>query len=694
MKRTVIIADDAAIDRSILKRILLSTYDVLEAKTGREALSLYETYFASLSAMIIDIHMPDMDGFVLIKSITSSPTWYHLPLIVVTEDRDIKQQEEALRLGAVGFIEKPYNKTILLHTISNAIDLHEMSSVYNSLRKDELTGLWNRKGFIEEATPLIEKAPKGHYVMTALNISNFKLINDQYGSLAGDRLLCLVASVIQESFSIGADGGLAGRIGSDKFIILTPTDYLLNNNREKYYKMIQNPSFLPQRVHFRLGRRSIDDPSLPVSKYISQAFMAEQSIRQDYGGFIAYYDSKMMDELLAHQQIASHMVESLQKNEFVPYFQPQFNHDSGTLIGGEALVRWIHGGKVIQPQEFIPLFEQNGFIYELDCYIWEEVCKYMRKWIDGGKSLVPISVNVSRNDLAHDGCVDFIASLLKKYSLPIEYFRIEITESVFSSEAFIQQKIARIIEEGFVVEIDDFGSGYSSLNILKNVKASIIKLDMRFFERCADESRAATVVQFAVRLAKWLGMDVIAEGVETADVADFLKSIGCFFIQGYLYSKPVPVEEFQKLLKKGPIIQPKRSNPAPIFVSSKINDPNSFDAWLFKTKAGPACILEINDKGVEVLRVNDAYIGALSKIGIPIQDVLKLNWRAYFDEATKQRFQICWKRLLNGENDVKEVLTFVDMPGAPKKFSVDACQTVLAKETYSTILYCAVTFLL
>lgn len=220
------------------------------------------------------------------------------------------------------------------------------------------------------------------------------------------------------------------------------------------------------------------------------------------------------------------MASSLKKGEFVPYFQPQYNHMDGTIIGAEALVRWIHEGKIVKPDELIPIFEQNGFVYEMDRWIWDRVCFDINKWTMEGKDVKPISVNVSRSDLLRDDCIDYLLSLLEKYLIPKYMLRIEITESAFSSLSPVFSKVEKLIRSGFTVEIDDFGSGYSSLNSLKDIRASILKLDMRFFERCADEIRSATVVQFSVRLAKWLQMEVIAEGVETAAEADFLKSIG------------------------------------------------------------------------------------------------------------------------------------------------------------------------
>jgi diguanylate cyclase (GGDEF)-like protein len=692
MKRLILIADDSKFDRIILTKILSDNYEVKEASNGREALDLFNELSLQLSAIIVDINMPDIDGFSLIKMITASPKWRQLPLIVASGEKEIKQQEEALRIGAMGFIEKPYNKIILLNTVNNLVDLHEMAALANAIKRDELTGLLNRVGFLEMATPIVKKSPNNSYVLTILNIENFKLVNDQYGTPAGDKLLRWVAKSINDSITEFGYEGIVGRLNSDKFVILTRKDIINDKKLEKYHKAIRNPPFLPTKIRFRLGRCLVDDTNRSLSNYIDRAFMAEGTIKDEYGPYSAFFDEKMMSDLLKKQTIAGDMVEALHKNEFVPYFQPQFNHEDGSLIGAEALVRWIHDGQIIPPDEFIPLFERNGFIYEMDCSIWEQVCKYLRKWIDMGKNPAPVSINVSRYDLLHDSCESNLLALLKKYDLPLYLLRLEITESAFSSDSPVFLKIEGLIERGFVVEIDDFGSGYSSLNSLKDIKASFLKIDMRFFARCADETRSGTIVQFAVRLAKWLHMDVIAEGVETRDQADFLKSIGCFFIQGYFYSKPLPVEDYESLLLKGSLSKPLSSPSAMRLRIANINDPSSFDSWIFKTKAGPACLLEIRKNDTEVMRVNDSYLVAISKVGIRVENVLQLNWSLYFDKESRLQFVSIEKRIASNENDVEATLTFIDMPQCPHKVVIKTKQTLIARGPDSLIVYCAVEF--
>lgn len=692
MKRLILIADSSTADRTLLSSFLSDNYEIKEASTGKEALTIFDELSYKLSAIIFNIHMPDLGTFWLIKTITADPRWHQIPIIVVAEEKDIKEEEKALRLGAMGVIEKPYHKVIVLSTIKNLMEFHEAASLANSVKRDELTGLLNRNGFIEVTTPAIEKAPANTLVLALFNVENFKLINDQYGTEVGDKLLKWIAKNISDSLLEFGNEGILGRLNSDKFAILVRKDTPNDARLLKYHAAVQNPPFLPQKVRFHVGRCLIDDPNRSVGNYIDRAFLAEETIKNEYGPISAYFDEKMMTNLLNRQRIVGEMAEALHKKEFIPYYQPQYNHEDGSIVGAEALVRWIHDGKVISPNDFVPLFEQNGFIYEMDCSIWEQVCETLRRWINKGKNPPPISVNVSRYDLLHEACQSFLLSLLDKYDLPIYLLRLEVTESAFSAGNPIFSKIEALIDAGFTVEIDDFGSGYSSLNALKDIKASSIKIDMRFFERCADEARSGTIVQFTVRLAKWLHMDVIAEGVENASQANFLKSIGCYFIQGFFYARPMSVEDFERLLHDEKLKAPLPSPSTMQLRIADLNDTGSWDSWIFKTKAGPACVLELRDGASEVIRVNDSYLTAISKVGIRVESVLKLNWSLYFDKESQLAFVSAKKRIMANENDVPTTLTFIDMPGCPSKVVIKTKQTLLAKAPDSIIVYCAVEF--
>lgn len=693
MKRIVLAVDDSKIDRTILSSILSSSYEVKEASNGKEALEMFDSLSNKLSAIVLDLLMPDINGLDVIKAIVSRPNWRQIPIIVASGERDIKTHEEALKLGAVGFVEKPYNKTILLQIVKNAVSLFEMAALSNAMRHDKLTGLYNRLGFLERAEILTQEASPSYYCLSLFNIENFKLVNDQYGTSTGDEVLKLAAKTINNYVTGLNEECVVARLDSDKFLILLPRMCLHNEKLRRFYEDIRNPSFLHTKIRFRLGRVIVDDLTLPLSAYLDRAALAEKSIKHDYGSFVAYYDDKLRQEVIARQKIVTDMLEALRNQEFVPYFQPQINHATGKVIGAEALVRWIHKGKVVPPNDFIPVFEQNGFIFEMDQAIWEKICQIIRAWLDENKDVLPISVNVSRYDLMQENCPDILIGLIEKYGIPVDLLRLEITESTLSRSDFIMSQVNALIDYGFTFEIDDFGSGYSSLNIVKDIRASILKLDMRFFEDCENETRASVVIQFVVRLAKWLNMIVVAEGVETLSQANYLKSIGCFYIQGFLYSKPLPLAEYEEFLANHKLGHSLRRNEMSTIRSSSLNDPKSLETWIFETQATAACILEIRDSKTEVTRINNRYASLIAERSILSDDVLSVEWNKYMDEESKAIYPSLLKRIKEGEENVEGVLTFVGLPNFPAILKIKTSQSLLGKTSDSIIVYCAVEFL-
>ncbi|WP_455717695.1 EAL domain-containing protein, partial [Anaerosporobacter sp.] len=232
------------------------------------------------------------------------------------------------------------------------------------------------------------------------------------------------------------------------------------------------------------------------------------------------------------------------------YYQPKFDLSTECVIGAEALVRWKHPQYgFLSPAEFIPIFEKNGFISELDYYVWDCVCQKLDSWIETGHQLMPISVNVSRVDLYNPKLPELLFGLIMKYNIPIQYLHLEITESAYTDNAKRMIDIVNQIRQiGFVIEMDDFGTGYSSLNMLSDLPIEILKLDMSFLKNNVGRSSGRSVIQFVINLAKWLGLFVVAEGVETQEQAIFLKNMGCDYAQGYYYSKPIEDADFEKLL--------------------------------------------------------------------------------------------------------------------------------------------------
>lgn len=347
----------------------------------------------------------------------------------------------------------------------------------------------------------------------------------------------------------------------------------------------------------------------------------------------------MSDMAINDRQLFEELDAALAEKQFVVYFQPQCNHTNGMLVGAEALARWMHPVRGLQsPASFIPAMEESRTIARLDQFVFEEICRFQRQRLDDGDTLVPISMNVSKVDLSEEGFLSRLEQIRRRYELPTKYIRIEITES-FTASAVEQVSAAvkQLHELGYLVEMDDFGSGLSSLNVLKDIEFDIIKLDMSFLAGTVG-GRGGAILSSVIRMAQWLGTPVIAEGVETKEQADYMRSIGCSFVQGFLYSKPLPEEQFLRCLRDN---STERLLPQSEFVETldarRFWDPESLETLVFNQYVGGAAIFLYRNEVVEVLRVNTNY---LKEIGMNMceSDVIHADAWTPFDEENKKLY--------------------------------------------------------
>lgn len=287
------------------------------------------------------------------------------------------------------------------------------------------------------------------------------------------------------------------------------------------------------------------DDAMNSRRHGDNATIARRAVKGSALNNIGFYDGGMKEELHHRQFIEEEMHKALLNNEFVMYLQPKYCISTDTIIGAEALVRWIHPTRgMISPNEFIPLFEQNGFILKLDRIIWESACQKIRHWIDEGYDPVPISVNVSRQYLTTFDVAGAVSELVKKYDIPVKMLELEITESVDAPG--VEEVIRKIKEAGFTILMDDFGSGYSSLNMLKTTQFDVLKIDRSFLSEFMESDRGRKIIHHTISMSRDIGLDIIAEGVETLDQAQFLSSCGCNAAQGFYYSRPIPADDFDK----------------------------------------------------------------------------------------------------------------------------------------------------
>lgn len=543
----------------MLCKILGNDYDIIEAENGKLALELLEEHKEEISVVLLDLIMPEMNGYEFLEIQQKTIDISIIPVIVMTQQEDEATELKALSLGASDFLSKPYKPGIILHRIANTIRLRETSAIINKIQKDQLTGLYNKNYFYEKATEMVQENPEMTYDMICADVDRFKVINDLFGTDVGDEFLVHVANVIQEAL---VDNEIAGRIGSDSFAILVP-------HRKVPYKQSDftpllekiNEFELNMQMNLRFGIYLVDDKMLPVNVICDRAMLAADTVKGMYDIHFSIYNDTIRQQLLTEQMITNSMQKALDEKQFVVYYQPKYDITTESIAGAEALVRWIHPTQgFMSPGDFIPLFERNGFITKLDMYVWESACEEMERWEAQGHKSVVISVNVSRIDIYNPDLPDILEDMVRRHHLTPKNLHLEVTETAYTEDP--QQLIQAVNElknRGFMIEMDDFGSGYSSLNMLSELPIDILKLDMKFIQNESLNTNGTNIMSFIISLAKWMDLLVVAEGIETAEQVRMLRNMDCNYVQGFYYAKPMPSEEFEQLLLSTPLTTMEKS---------------------------------------------------------------------------------------------------------------------------------------
>lgn len=419
---------------------------------------------------------------------------------------------------------------------------------------DPLTGVLSHNGFRKKVEELLANNPDTPYTISYSNIKDFKFINDSFGWKAGDELLKFWT---ERSLEVLTEKEAIGRYDGDHFVVLR----CIGGNEQ----IIQDEKYVltPVRNYFKdRGKDYLvrlctgmyvlmptDYQDINVDKMLDYARIAEKKVRATKRDGFEFYNPKQWDKGKRTSDIISKLPSAIESGEIQVWYQPQVNYKTGKIIGAEALCRWFsQNDGFISPGEFIPVLEEAGLIYDLDCHVWDTVCKDLKRWNEQGRNLC-VSVNLSRLDIVKDPNVaDHFNTLVEFYDLSPRQLRIEITESAYVENAdTIIKTTTKLREAGFEVEMDDFGSGYSSLNMLKEVVLDRIKLDLRFITGSGDQKMGRTILSYMVQMIHAIGTSLIAEGVETLEQADFLGSLGVEEMQGYYFYKPMPVDKFEEL---------------------------------------------------------------------------------------------------------------------------------------------------
>ena len=541
MRKQILVVEDNALNRAMLCEILSEKYDALVASNGQEALDILKQQGDRISLILLDVVMPVMDGYTFLNQLREDESLSLIPVIVMTQSSSEEDEVAALAHGATDFVPKPYRPQVILHRVASLIKLRETAAIVNQFQYDHLTGLYSKEFFYRKVRDRLDANPDQNYCILCSNIDNFKLYNDTYGRKAGDRLLKEVAKLVQ---NMVGNAGLCGCYGADQYLCL-----LEQGPGIQTFALPEGVPLL-HGIVVRWGIYEITDRSIPVEKMCDRAVLAVDSIRGQYNQHYAVYDDALRGKLLREQAITDAMETALANEQFTIYLQPKYRLRDNTLAGAEALVRWIHPDwGFLSPGEFIPLFEKNGFIPRLDQYVWEHTCALLADWKEKGLPLLPVSVNVSRADIYQIHLVEFFQELVQKYGVDPHFLHLEITESAYAENpSQIVSTVNQLRALGFPIEMDDFGSGYSSLNMLGQMNLDILKLDMQFVQNEIAKPADQSILNDIVTMAHRMKLGVVAEGVETQEQVNRLLSVGCDYAQGYCFARPMPAAKFEKLL--------------------------------------------------------------------------------------------------------------------------------------------------
>ena len=553
-KRLVLVVDDELVNRELLGLILQNDYEVLYAESGEEALGIIRENEKTLSLILLDLLMPGMHGLELLHILQGDAELQWIPVVVMTSEKSA--EVESLRVGAADFIAKPYDlPEVILARMQRIIELNEDRRIIQSTERDVLTGLYNREYFYRYAEQY--DVHHGDQVMDAIviNVNRFHTLNERYGKTYGDGVLRRIGEKVREM--VRDSGGIVCWREADTFLVYCP-------HREDYQAILawatvglrgeQPVAAGNSQVRLRMGVYSGCDKTIDIERRFDRAKMAADTVRNNYTRSVAYYDAELHRKEMFAERLLEDVDAAIEEGQFQVYYQPKFNirGERPRLAGAEALIRWQHPEYgMVSPGIFIPLLEDNGLIQRLDEFVWRTAARQIRAWRDALGVTVPVSVNVSRIDMYDPHLVETIRAIVTDNGLEPRDYLLEITESAYTEDSEQIINTAKALRSlGFRVEMDDFGTGYSSLNMLSSLPIDALKLDMKFIRNAQADRRDVRMLELMVDIARYLGVPVIAEGVETEEQLHMLRELGCDMVQGYYFSRPVPAEEFIRFIQE------------------------------------------------------------------------------------------------------------------------------------------------
>lgn len=483
-------------------------------------------------------------------------------------------------------------------------------------RIDAATGLLGKEAFFDEAAAYLRHSGARDVSIVCFDVDHFKLFNDLHGLDCGDELLRYLGRALALRFSPDGAQPLA-RLAADTFALCAT-----GIRPERVERILVDiSSECPNGIDaiVRAGVYRIEDPASPVSIMCDRAVIALRTVKGSYFDRVALYDPGMREALVLEREVVAGVESALREDRIELFLQPKCNIRTGKIVGAEALARWRHPERgIVAPGEFIPLIERNGLVRSLDLRVWEKTAAWIGGLIDEGVQPVPVSVNVSRADIYLVDVAAELHALVERYGIEPSLIEVEITESAYSERPDrIVAAFDELAERGFTVLMDDFGSGYSSLNMLKDINVDVLKIDMRFLDR--DDRRSKDIMESVIRMARWLDLPVIAEGVETREQVNFLLDVGCSYAQGYYYARPMEAAAFEALLTDGSKVQHEQcalqDARRPILDFRDLLHENTISDRMLSSIIGSVALYSYADGDLRLIRGNEAYRRLIATLG-------------------------------------------------------------------------------
>ena len=663
-RNKALVVDDVEINRMILKDILQEDMDVIEAGDGNKAIELIEAYTDDIAIILLDQMMPGKNGIEVLEYMHSKNLTDDIPVIMISVDDDDANVARAFDLGAIDYISRPFSARIFLRRVLTTVSLfHRKKAIAFEIdkrfeahekTKDELTGLNLRNAFYNKVYDKVKNSQRRALCMVAIDIDHFKLFNRFYGRAKGDSYLKLVGRTLKEYED--KYGAIAGYLGGDDFAILCPNrqDILGDMKRRAREELLDRDYELGYAPKF--GVFVIEDSTEPIMDIVDHAFTALASIKTDYTHLMAWYNQDMVRTVRDEFVLLSDVERAIGNDEFTFYLQPKVNMVNGKIVGSEALVRWNHREKgLIPPAAFLPVLEKNGFVTKVSQIVWDKVCAFQKNWIDSGREPLPISVNVSKNDMFSLNFTEYFLNLMEKYQLPANMIELEITETTYIEDLDrVGAEINKLHTAGFSILMDDFGSGYSSLNSLKELEIDVLKIDMKFLRiDYENQEKGRSILESMVNMANQLRLPIIVEGVEMRDQVKLLTEMGCKYAQGYYYYRPLNVAAYEELISDENMLDREGVQLSDVdqVHMLDVSEEKLFTDEMINNILGAVAFYEVTGDTVKLIRINEQYYKMMDMEYVMSDSDYAVHLRQYIYPEDRDAFFNMFKRA--DENNIK-----------------------------------------